>query len=144
MPLRHDAFEPAAGQRLDGKHRVIELGAQRHQFAFAEQQIIDGILDFQDIHLDRQVGQCPAQVRDRARHHYAGDARHRTDFQFRLGTALDSRNHKLQIFDLVIDAVDLAENRIGLWCRAVPASSTAEQLDSDGRLGVLHHPADTR
>ena len=91
-----------------------------------------------------RLGNASAHVGDRARHHYVGDARHRRDFQFGLGTALDPRNHELQIFDFVVDAVDLAEDRIGLRCRAVPAASTAEQLDSNERLGVFHDPADTR
>jgi hypothetical protein len=54
MCFRHNAFEPPARQRLKGKHRVIQHGAQRHQFAFAKQQVIDGVFDFQDIDLDQK------------------------------------------------------------------------------------------
>ena len=40
-----------------------------------------------------------------------------------IGAALDSRNDELQIFDLVVDTVDLVEDGIGLGRPGVAATS---------------------
>jgi hypothetical protein len=45
--------------------------------------------------------------------------------------------------NFVVDAVDLAENRVGLRRRDVATSSSAEQRHADLGFGMLHHAADT-
>ncbi len=76
-----------------------------------------------------RLGNAFAHVGDGARHHHIGDARHRGDLELDAGAALDPGNNELQILDLVVDAVDLVENRIGFPRRAVAAASAVKQLD---------------
>ena len=57
---------------------------------------------------------------------------------------LDPRNDKLQVFDSIVHAIDLIEDRIGLRCRAVAATPPIEELNADRSLGVLHHATDAR
>src|SRR5262245_4644343 len=121
---------------------MIELEAQGDQLAFAKQEIIDSVLDLQNVDFDEEIRQCLAQIGNRARHHDVCNAWHRTNLEFGTGATLDSRNDKLQIFDLVVHAVDLAENGVGLRGRAVAATAPAEQLDTNRSLRVLHDPAD--
>lgn len=54
-----------------------------------------------------------------------------------IGAALDSRNDELQIFDLVVDTVDLVEDGIGLGRPGVAATSSAEQFDPDRSLACF-------
>ena len=56
--------------------------------------------------------------------------------------ALEPRDDELKILDLVVDAVDLAEDRVGLAGRRVAAALAVEQTHADRRLRVLHHAAD--
>src|SRR4249920_1487776 len=101
-------------------------------------------LNFQNINVYQQIGEHFAQVGNRARHHDVCDARYRANFEFGIGATLDPRNDELQIFNLVVDTVDLTEYGVGLGRRAVTTASAAEQLDSNQSLGVFHQAADAR
>lgn len=52
---------------VHGKHRVIELVAQCYQFTLAEQQVVDGIFNFQNINFYQQIGEHFVQVGNRGR-----------------------------------------------------------------------------
>ena len=132
----------AARQRLEGQHWMVEFVTHRHELTLGEQKIIDRILVFQNVDVDQQVGKRLAHVGYGAWHHDVGDARGRSDLELDIGSALDSRNNKLQILDLGVHAVDLIEDGIGLPRRAVAAAFAAKQLYADGHFRVLHHAAD--
>jgi hypothetical protein len=81
--------------------------------------------------------------RDGARHHHIRDARHGADLQFQVGTAFQPPDDELQILDLVADTIDLAEDVAGLSRRRIASAFSAEQLQPEQALGMLHDAADT-
>ena len=121
---------------------MLELVADGDDLALAEQEVVDGLLDLEDVDIDQQVWKLGADVGDGARHHDVGDAGHRADLQFQVGAALQALDDELQVLDLVVDAVDLAEDVAGLARRRVAPALAAEELQAEQRLGMLHDAAD--
>ena len=107
---RHDAVQLARRERHEVEAGMIEPVAHGDALALAEQEIVDRLLDLEDVDVDAQIGIAPPDALDRARHHDLGDARHRTDAQFRQRAAADPGDDLGEIVDLLVDAVDLLED----------------------------------
>ena len=144
VALGHDAEQPALGQRLEGHHGMLEARAHRHRFALAQQDVVERLLELQDVHVDQEVGEALAHALDSARHHDVGDAGHRADPELGVGALRQAADDVLQVADLVVDGVDLAEDVARLGARGVAAMAAAEQFQAEDGLGMLHHPADAR
>ena len=86
----------------------------------AEQQIIDGLLDLEDVDVDPQIRITPPHPLDRARHHDLRNARHRADAQLGQIAASDLGDDIGEIVHLLLDAVDLLEDVTGFRGAALP------------------------
>ena len=80
-PDRDDAEQLARRKRQEVEAGVIEPIAHGNAITSAEQQIIDGLLDLEDVDVDSQFRVAPPHPLDRPRHHDLRDARHRTNAQ---------------------------------------------------------------
>ena len=74
MPRRHDAEQFAGRQRQEVEAGMIEPIAHGDAIATAQQQIIDGLLDLEDVDVDPQLRIAAPNPLDRARHHHLRDA----------------------------------------------------------------------
>src|SRR6266702_5895022 len=121
---------------------MFEPVAHRHALAAAEQEIVDGLLELEDIDVDAEIRIAAADALDRARHHHLRDARHRTDAQFRQSAAADLGDDLGEIVDLLVDAVDLLKNVFGFRRRKIAAVLALEEADAERALGVFDETAD--
>src|SRR5882672_11226568 len=108
---------------------MLEPVAHGDAIAAAQQQIIDGLLDLEDVDIDPQIGIAPPHPLDRARHHDLRDARYRADAQFGQLAAPDLGDDLGEIIDLLVDAIDLFENAAGFRGREVTPVLALEEAD---------------
>src|SRR5206468_318537 len=113
---------------------MLEPVAHRYALAAAEQEIVDGFLQLEDVDVDAEIGIAAPHALDRARHHHLRDARHRADAQLRQRAASDLGDDLGEIVDLLVDAVDLLENVLGLRRREVATVLALEEADAERAL----------
>ena len=127
--------DPATGPR---NALVQRVGIDRLQ------QVVDGFLDLQDVQVDIEVGKPPAYTLHRPRGDELRDRRYGSEGQFRLAAPVELVDRKAEVPDLLVDLVELIEQRLGFRRRHEQACLALEQPDTEGFLGVLDEPADAR
>ncbi len=131
VAIGDDAEQFTRGQRQEVEAGMIEPVAHGDAIAPAEQEIIDGLLDFQDIDVDAQFRIAPPHPLDGAGYHDLRNARHRADAQFRQRAAANLGDDLGEIVDLLVDAVDLLENILRLRGRKIASVLTLEESDAE-------------
>ena len=121
---------------------MIEPIAHGDAIATAQQQIIDGLLDLEDVDVDPQLRIAAPNPLDRARHHHLRDAGYGADTQFGQVTAPDLGDDLGEIIHLLVDAVDLLEDVAGFRRREIAPVLALEEADAQRFLGVFHQTAD--
>src|SRR6185295_5796417 len=121
---------------------MLEPVAHGDAIATAQQQIVDGLLDLEDVDVDPQLRIAAPDPLDRARHHHLRNAGHGADAQFGQIAASDLGDDLGEIIHLLVDAVDLLEDVAGFRRREIAPVLALEEADAQGLLGVFHQPAD--
>ena len=142
VPARHDAEQLARRQRQEVEAGVIEPIAHGDAIAPAEQQVIDGFLDLEDVDVDAQLRVAPPDSLDGARHHDLRNARYRTDTQFRQRAASDLGDDFGEIIDLLVDPVDLFEDALCFRRGEIASILALEESDAERFLGIFDQTAD--
>jgi hypothetical protein len=101
------------GQRQEIRGWMFEPVAHRHQLALAEQDVIDGLLNLEDVDVQPEIGVNLPQLLDDAGHDDMRAAGDRAQFQLDVGSAFDAGHRVVEIVDLLVDAVDLHEKVFG-------------------------------
>ena len=129
------------GQGMEDHAGMIEAIAHGHQFAAPVQQVVDGLLDFQDVDVHYQIGILLAQALDGPWHQELRDAGHGGEREDRGGAALEGFDGMLEVLHLSVDVVDLIDDAFGFRGRDEATVAAGKQPHAEHRLGVLHDPA---
>src|SRR5260370_222856 len=138
MGFGHDADKMAVRQRLALESWVIEARTHGDNLALSEQQVVDGLLDLQQVDIDRQVRKPGQKQLDRTRDHHLRNGRGRSNLEFLRSAAVDFADDVPKVLDSAENDVDLLEDFLRSRGRHEPSTALVEELHAQRLLRVLH------
>ena len=88
MPLGDDGDELAGAEQAEVERGVGEVVGHRHELAALEEEVVDRLLDLEDVEVDVELGEAPADVADGARGEELRDRGHRGEGELGVAAAL--------------------------------------------------------